>query len=92
MYVLDAVSFQKRGSWKYRRDEKARGGDDDNGFGEGGEGEEEYPERIQTQQLLDYILAANEDHYEMAENAVQPNIHIRSLLFLLRSSKYFAYA
>ena len=31
----------------------------------------EYPDKIGAQQLLDYIMKANEEHYELADNAVR---------------------
>jgi hypothetical protein len=51
------VTVPKQSSWKYRSKK-------------GEVGEQEVPERIGAQQLLDYIMSANEEHYDQADTAV----------------------
>lgn len=58
---------------------------------QGGE-EEERPQRVQAQQLLDYIMAANEDHYSQADTAVRGNLlaHTDTFSFLFQIPLHLA--
>ena len=55
------VAPEQRG-WQHRRRQQQQQGDED---------EEEFPARVQAQQLLDYIMAANADHFSQADTAVR---------------------